>query len=216
MGDPDALRRSLGLKPRGAPRAASARGAPSPPPEADERAEPITDPVKKPVGKLPPDAQRLLRAFYIARPTIDLPPHLHALEGSWGRFLGDGRPDREVAVGLRPGFVLFVHPLYPGDGPKWVTKRGSREGELVDPGLHDQPPLTERGFVPPETCNRLGEQCVYICWKHDGIEKTSDPAHEEATAPAGENPRDARRRVQLEKRKRDLEERRARAASRRR
>jgi hypothetical protein len=226
--DPEALRRSLGLKPRrssagAGPGRESPRTAPDGSGGEDEvededavaEAEPITDPVKKPVGKLPPEAQLLLRRFYMTRPEIDLPPHLHTLQGTWGRYFGDGRPDREIQVGFVPAFVLFACPLYPNGGPKWVTKKGSKaEGEMVDPGLHDQPVYTERGFISPLACNKVNEAGIYIVWKSDGSVPVA--AAKEESAPANESPRDARRRAQVEKRKKDLEERRKRAAARRR
>jgi hypothetical protein len=220
--DPEALRRSLGLKPRRSSVATGTVPGSGPadaaaPEEEDElpEPEPITNPAKKPVGKLPPDAQRLLRTFYMSRPEIDLPPHLHALDGTWGRYMGDDRPAREVMLGFRPAFVLFTLPLYPNGGPKWVTKKGNRaEGELVDPGLHDQPILTEQGFVAGIECNKINEMCIYIAWKNDGSVPVA-PTKQESAA-ADESPRDARRRAQLDKRKNDLEERRKRAAARRR
>lgn len=219
MADPDALRRSLGLKPRrSSPSSerASKQQEPETAPAAEEKSEPITDPLKKPVGKLPQEAQVLLRRFYMMRPEVDLPPHVHALSGTWGRYFGDGREAREVKIGFRPAFVLFLLPVYPGEAPKWVAKKGNKaEGEMVDPGLHDQPPLTEQGFVAPASCNQINEQTIYIAWKHDGSVPVAEPEPEEENKK-DESPRDARRRAQLEKRQRDLEERRARAAGRRR
>ncbi len=214
MVDPEALRRSLGLRPRGA------RDAPTPAvgrdtPGAAE--DPITDPARKPVGKLPPEVQVMLRSFYVKRPEIDLPPHLHELQGTWGRYLGDARPTpREILLGFRPAFILYIAPAYPQGGPRWVQKKGGKSagtphqtGELVDPGLHDQPTLTEKGFVALAECNKTNTHYIYIAWK-------SDPSRAPAPAPVlveGKNPRDARRLAQVEKRKKDLEERRKRARS---
>jgi hypothetical protein len=186
--------------------------------------EPATDPTKKPVGKLPTDAQILLRRFYVMRPEVDLPPHLHELEGTWGRFIGNGAGARPINVGFPPGYVLFTTPPYPNGPPKWVPKKGNRaEGELVDPGLHDQPEMTPVGFVAPPECNQTNEHVVYIAWKQDpsmvaakekaateGAKNGNGAAHED------ESPRDMRRRLQLEKRQKDLDERKQRAAARRR
>lgn len=175
----------------------------------------MTDPARKPVGKLPPDAQRLLRQFYMLRPEVDLPPHLHELDGTWGRYFGDGRPDREITVGFRPSFVLFTMPLYPNGSPVWLqNKKEPEKSQFVDPGLHDQPPSSERGFVVAPECNKLGEACYYIAWK-GGVAPAPKPEAPPVPA-AAESSRDARRREQMDKRKRDLEERKSRAAARRR
>jgi hypothetical protein len=214
MVDPEALRRSLGLRPRGArdapTEAPERKGSETPPKVAKQDAEeaaPITDPARKPVGKLPPEVQVMLRSFYVKRPEIDLPPHLHELSGTWGRYMGDARPTpREVPLGFRPAFILYIAPAYPQGGPKWVQKKGGKGGELVDPGLHDQPTPTDKGFVTLPECNKVNNHYIYIAWK-------SDPSKAPAPAPVlvQESTRDARRLAQVERRKKDLEERRKRA-----
>jgi hypothetical protein len=172
------------------------------------------DAVAKPTGKLPPEAQRLLRTFYVLRPDVDLPPHLLERDGTWGRFVGDGRPEREIQVGFRPAFVLFTVPLYPNGAPVWLpNKKEPEKGQFVDPGIHDQPPTTESGFICPATCNKMGDSSFYIVWK-GGVAPA--PAPEKPAAEENESPRDRRRREQMEKRQKALDERKARAAARRR
>lgn len=231
----DALRRSLGLKPRSAaPGESAAATAPStgssrtkdslpsraadlglgvrrrssalaadgsvPPPAQ----EPITDPVRKPVGKLNPDAQRLLRQWYMARPELDLPPFLHELPGTHGWYMGDGRERREVVVGFTPAFVLYTLPLYPDGPPEWV------KGQFLMPGLPAQPEYTERGFVAPAHLNQINSMCTYVVWQSREPLAARPGAQAQADAPPDESPRDRRRREEMERRKRDLEARRAR------
>jgi hypothetical protein len=230
----DELRRKLGLRPRGpasadaaAPRERKKPAAPPPraaaavaPWEPDESG---ADPARKPVGKLPPQGQVLLRNYYHQRPEVDLPPHVLALEGTFGQYFGDGQDGREIVLGFRPAFVLFTCPLYPGAGPQWVKAKGAKrdafaQGELVDPGLAEQPDVTDRGFRASGSVNKLGEMAVYIAWKAPPEEKLAPveaAAPEETTPRPGESPRSASVREARERRARDLEARKARDRERR-
>ncbi len=232
-----ALRKSLGLRPRGradsgagdskdadAKATASAEPYEAPPSavpvkrstsskkgkkDAEPEAPPV-DPRKKPTGKLPPEAQVALRNFYVCRPAIDLPPFLHELPGTMGRYFGDARPEREILVGWRPEFVLYLLPTYEHDkNPEWDKD----EQQLVDPGLHEQPEATDRGFKVGETWNRPGESYIFIAWKADPekkVEPKQEKKDEAAAGPRpGESQRDYDRRVLREKRERELAERKA-------
>jgi hypothetical protein len=221
-----ALRRSLGLKPRGEraeksdkPAAAAAeprsdsnvafvvRRKSSSGKKGGEAEPPLLDPRRKPTGKLPPEAQLALRNFYVVRPAIDLPPFLMELQGTMGRYFGDGRPEREILCGWRPEFVLFLLPAYDPDAPPtW------EDGALVDPGLHEQPEATDKGYKVAEKWNRPGEAYIFIAWKADPDKKVAEPAATkapEAGPRPGESQRDYDRRVQREKRDRELAERKA-------
>jgi hypothetical protein len=178
-------------------------------------AEVPVDPVRKPVGRVNPDAQRLLRNYYVARPEIDLPPFVHELPGTHGWYFGDGKPERDVVVGFTPAFVLFTFPIFPEGPPEWV------KGEFLMPGLHAQPQYTDRGFKAPAHVNALNSMYIYVVWKSDETLAKKEAAKQNAAAPADappadESPRDRRRREEMERRKRDIEERKARNQSRQR
>jgi hypothetical protein len=143
-------------KPAGRPGARPAAKAPAPaapPPPSG------LHPANKPVGKLPPDAQQALRNFYEARPQIDLPEHLHELQGTLGYYYGDGRPERELVIGFKPAYVLFTFPPYQ-ESPLWV------DDAFKEPPLHEQPPMTDRGFrVVGMTFNQPNGMYRWIAWK---------------------------------------------------
>ena len=174
--------------------------------------QPITDPAKKPVGKLPPDAQLLLRRYYMLRPEIDLPPFVLDLPGTHGWYLGDGRPEREILIGWTPAFVLYTSPLFPEGGVEWV------KGELLMPGLHSQPLYTERGFKVGAPFNVPNMSHCYLVWKAPEPLKVAPSAPTNGAAAPGvdpnESPRDRRRREEMERRKRDLEARKSRNSDR--
>ncbi|MBI3722432.1 hypothetical protein HY251_00525 [bacterium] len=218
--DADAVRRSLGLKPRSresaepAPEATAAVTADTetPPPatkpgglglgirrrtgeggRADFSQEPSgLDAAHKPVGRLPADAQMLLRNYYRARPDVDLPGYLHALDGTHGFTMGSDRPGREIVLGFAPAFVLFVLPLYP-DGPP-DAKRGGLKAQR----LHAQPELTETGFKVPDHLNKLDVALFFIAWKADESTQQVAPKAAKATATK-ESPREARQREARER-----------------
>lgn len=165
------------------------------------------DPAYKPVGKrLPKDAQLILRRYYHHRLDVDLPPWVFELEGTWGRYYGDGRDEREIVIGWRPAFVVFTMPVYPDEQPQWI------DGEFTKVGLHRQPEFTDRGFLAWKNVNKLGDMIIYVVWKSDGRELQEEPAAEESEAvDPNESPRDRARREAREKSQRELEERRSRA-----
>jgi hypothetical protein len=169
---------------RRAASASSRRGEPEPPPA------PPLKPAQKPVGRLPSEAQMVLRNWYAQRKDVDLPPYLHKLEGTWGRYYGDGRPVRLLVIGWQPAYVLFTMPAYPDKQPTW------EKGEFIMPGLPEQPQLSKVGFVVKQHLNELGTTYVYIAWKSDGTEPPPSTPIPTADAkplkPERRSPREAR------------------------
>jgi hypothetical protein len=166
--------------------ASSRRGAePEPPTEP-----PPVPPALKPVGRLPKEAQMILRNWYAQRKDVDLPAYLHKLEGTWGRYYGDGRPARLLVIGWQPAFVLFTMPTYPDKQPTW------EKGEFIMPGLPEQPELSKIGFVVQPHLNELGKTYIYIVWKSDGTEPPAKPTIPTVEAkpvkPQRRSPREAR------------------------
>lgn len=200
--------RDLGLGVRR--RSQSTAGGAVPPPSA----EPVTDPLKKPVGRLGTDSARLLRQDHMLRPEIDLPAFVMDLPGTHGWYMGDGSDNREIVVGFTPAFVLYTLPLYPDGPPEWV------KGEFLMPSLPAQPEYTERGFKVPAHLNQVNSMCHYLIWQSPtplaATASAATTATGSAAAPDDESPRDRRRREEMEKRKRDLEARKARNEAQRR
>ncbi len=180
----------LGIKRRSKPDAAAQAGDDAAAPEGPP------DPLAKVRGKLGNDeCAVLLLNFFRVRPDLveTLPERLWELERTHGRYMGDGRPERNIHIGWRPSYVLFTLPAYP-DGPPTFTK----DWTFIQPGPNRQPKLTDEGFVVDAPYNLIGDWFFYIVFQDDGrpvVEATAD----EATA--AERPKKATTGLGIKRRK---------------
>jgi len=111
--------------------------------------------VLKPTGKLKREHRAALLNFYACRPEVQPPAFIDELEGTLGFFAGDDRDPREITIGFRPAFVIFIIPPF----PDMARKLG------VSPPLHDQPEYTDKGFIVGKKFNALGTMSFYVAWK---------------------------------------------------
>ena len=109
-------------------------------------------------------AKSALENFIKARPNVQLPAHLDKLNGTHGMYTGDGKSEREVAIGFRPSFVVFVIPVFP-DGVPHPTDPKKPLDSYWRPELHPQPVYTEKGFKVTEAFNKVGAAHIYVAWK---------------------------------------------------
>jgi hypothetical protein len=121
------------------------------------------DPVPKMIGGIKPYG-KLTRAEG-ARP---VPEAAFKARRTHGFYQGDGRTERKLFVGFKPGLVVFTLPTYP-DPPvyvnHWKTKYDAEQVEVVDPGLNEQPRFVADGFVVGEAFNRMTEGYVYVAFE---------------------------------------------------
>lgn len=114
---------------------------------------------------LPATARQAVENFIKGRPNIKLPDHLKDLDGTHGLFIGDGKKEREIKLGWKPTFVIFVVPVYPdGDLPRVMNIKNPTDS-YYRPELHPQPVYTETGFKVGELLNKAGVTHVFVAWK---------------------------------------------------
>lgn len=116
--------------------------------------------MKTPFGEVTESAKNVLETFLKVRPNVQLPPHLEKLQGTHGFYVGDGREEREIKLGWKPSFVVFINPGWP-DGAPQPTK----DGGYLRPDLHEQPLYTDSGFKVTKTFNEPGQLSLYVAWK---------------------------------------------------
>src|SRR4051812_45025583 len=104
-------------------------------------------------------ARGAIQNFLKARPNLELPARLEKLGGTHGMYMGDGKKDREILVGWKPTYVVFVIPVFPDGVPHPADPKKPLDS-YWRPELHAQPVYTDRGFKATEAFNKVGETHV--------------------------------------------------------
>jgi hypothetical protein len=134
--------------------------------EAEEAEDSKADATPKRVGLGSDNTAVILGSLFKVRPDLrpQIPPRAFALKRTNGRYIGDGRAERKLKIGFKPGLVVYTIPPYL-DGEVPVVEKN---GTVIHPPLHRQPRFEEDGFVVDEAFNIVGDWYVYVVFEDDG------------------------------------------------